>query len=79
MYGMETIGSAERETDKVIMRKRFDTISDGGYAKKLYDLFGRDRVEKELNEFLELEFFPRFGGGIGMTRMMRAYKMIKGE
>lgn len=77
MYGMETIGSAEREVDKEIMRKRFDTISDGGYAQKLYDLFGRERVEKELNEFLELEFFPRFGGGIGMTRIMRAYEMMK--
>ncbi len=76
MYGMETIGSAEREVDKEIMRKRFDTISDGGYAQKLYDLFGRDRVEKELNEFLELEFFPRFGGGIGMTRIMRAYEIL---
>jgi len=78
MYGMETIGSAEREVDKEIMRKRFDTISNGGYAQKLYDLFGRDRVEKELNEFLELEFFPRFGGGIGMTRMMRAYEILNG-
>ncbi len=76
MYGMETIGSAEREVDKEIMRKRFDTISNGGYAQKLYDLFGRERVEKELNEFLELEFFPRFGGGIGMTRIMRAYKIL---
>jgi aspartyl/asparaginyl-tRNA synthetase len=79
MYGMETIGSAERETDKTIMRERFETISNGGYAQKLYDLFGKERVQKELNEFLELDFFPRFGGGIGMTRMMRAYKISKEE
>lgn len=79
MYGMETIGSAEREVHKKIMRERFDTISEGGYAQKLYDLFGKERVVKELDEFLELDFFPRFGGGIGMTRMMRAYKMMKGE
>lgn len=79
MYGMETIGSAERETNKDIMRKRFETISEGGYARKLYDLFGKDRVEKELEEFLSLDFFPRFGGGIGMTRMMRAYEILKSK
>jgi aspartyl/asparaginyl-tRNA synthetase len=74
LHGAETIGSAERSSNVREMRKQFETISDGGYAKKLYDLFGRKRVEKELNEFLSLSFFPRFGGGIGMTRMIDAYK-----
>ncbi len=79
LCGMETIGSAERETDKEIMKQRFNTISEGKYAQKLYTLFGKDRVEKELNDFLSFDFFPRFGGGIGMTRMMRAYKMLAGK
>lgn len=70
--GMETIGSAERSTDKDDMRKRFETISDGGYANLLYEKFGKHRVQKELNDFLSLDFFPRFGGGIGMTRLARA-------
>ncbi len=70
--GMETIGSAERSTDKRAMRKQFYTISDGGYAKLLFKHFGKARVEKELEEFLSFKFFPRFGGGIGLTRMMRA-------
>ncbi len=74
MYGMETIGSAERETDVEIMKQRFETISNGGYAQKLHDLFGKERVQNELNEFLKFDFFPRFGGGIGMTRIMNAYK-----
>ena len=74
LYGNETIGSAERSSNKNEMREQFETISDGGYAQKLYDLFGKDRVQKELNEFLSLKFFPRFGGGIGITRMMDAYK-----
>ena len=77
MYGMETIGSAERETDVSIMRERFLTISDGAYAKKLYDLFGKERVMKELDEFLKFNFFERYGGGIGMTRIMHAYSQIK--
>jgi aspartyl/asparaginyl-tRNA synthetase len=68
--GMETIGSAERGTDATEMRDRFHAISGGGYAKKLFDLFGQDRVETELEAFLALPFFPRYGGGIGMTRLI---------
>lgn len=77
MHGMETIGSAERSTDREEMRERFLTISDGGYAKKLYDLFGEKRVKGELDAFLALDFFPRYGAGIGMTRLMRAMKESK--
>ena len=42
------------------------------YADLLFKLFGKDRVEKELDEFLSFDFFPRFGGGIGVTRMISA-------
>ena len=70
--GMETIGSAERSTDKEQMRNTFHTISNGEYAELLYKLFGKERVEKELEEFLEFDFFPRRGGGIGMQRLMTA-------
>lgn len=79
IYGNETIGSAERSTNKEEMREEFYTISNGEYAKLLFDLFGKDRVEKELDEFLSLPFFPRFGGGIGLTRMVSAYKKLKGK
>jgi aspartyl/asparaginyl-tRNA synthetase len=74
MYGNETIGSAERSTDVKEMSDGFYTISEGKYAQKLFDLFGKDRVEKELHEFLELDFFPRSGGGIGLTRLIDAVK-----
>ena len=70
--GQETIGSAERSSDPVEMRDMFHTISDGLYANLLYDKFGKNRVEKELNDFLDLDFFPRVGGGIGMTRLLSA-------
>ena len=70
--GQETIGSAERSTDKEQMRETFHTISDGGYADLLYKLFGKERVEKELEEFLKFDFFPRSGGGIGVQRLMQA-------
>ena len=72
LNGMETIGSAERSTDKEQMRETFYTISDGQYAQLIIDLFGKERVEKELEEFLNFDFFPRSGGGIGVTRIMQA-------
>ena len=70
--GMETIGSAERSTDVEQMRDTFHTITEGAYANLLFDLFGKERVEAELEEFLKFDFFPRVGGGIGMTRMIAA-------
>ena len=74
MHGMETIGSAERATDKYEMREQFHTISDGEYANLLFNHFGRKRVEDELEEYLKLDMFDRFGGGIGVTRMVSAMK-----
>jgi aspartyl/asparaginyl-tRNA synthetase len=75
LYGQETIGSAERSTNAEEMRNTFYTISEGGYAAKLFELFGKERVEKELEEFLAFKFFPRFGAGIGLTRLARAWNL----
>ena len=74
MGGMETIGSAERATDVQEMKEQFYTISDGEYAKLLFNLFGKDRVELELFKFLSHDFIPRYGGGIGVTRLISAMK-----
>lgn len=74
MHGHETIGSAERSSNVSEMRESFYTISEGKYAEKLFELFGKERVEAELNDFLSLEFIPRVGGGIGMTRMINAFE-----
>ena len=32
------------------MKEMFYTIEGGGYSDKLFELFGKDRVEKELEE-----------------------------
>lgn len=72
LHGAETIGSAERSCDAQEMRDIFYTISDGEYAGLLFKHFTRDRVMAELDEYLALNFFPRFGAGIGVTRMERA-------
>jgi aspartyl/asparaginyl-tRNA synthetase len=79
LYGQETIGSAERSSNVEEMRNNFYTIENGKYSEKLFELFGKERVEKELEEFLSHDFFPRFGGGIGMTRLARAYELQQQE
>lgn len=75
LHGMETIGSAERETDLELMRDRFFTIEDGAYANLLFTKFGKERVLAELEAFLALPMVPRFGGGIGLTRLARAMEL----
>jgi aspartyl/asparaginyl-tRNA synthetase len=72
LSGMETIGSAERSCDPNDMIERFKTISNGKYAQTLYDEFGKERVDKELDDFLKLKFITRSGGGIGITRLIRS-------
>ena len=74
MSGQETIGSAERSCNPDDMHYLFHNISDGQYAQKLFDLFGKERVKQELDEFLTLDFFPRWGGGIGVTRLINSMK-----
>ena len=75
IHGVETIGSAQRSSDAEEMRKQFYSISDGQYANILFSNFTKERVEKELDEFLSNRFMDRSGGGIGVTRMIRAMKL----
>jgi aspartyl/asparaginyl-tRNA synthetase len=75
VHGIETIGSAERETDPMIMKDRFHSISDGMYSDLLFAHFGKERVLAELDAFLDLPMVERFGGGIGMTRLIRGLKL----
>ena len=56
------------------MRLRFNTIMDGAYKEKLYELFGKERTDAELDDYLNFDFFERSGGGIGMTRLIRSMK-----
>ena len=57
------------------MREQFYKISEGGYANILFSNFTKERVQRELEEFLEFDFFKRCGGGIGVTRLIRALKL----
>jgi hypothetical protein len=75
LHGMETIGSAERETNVHIMREQFFAISQGRYSQLLFNKFGKERVIKELDEYLSYDMFARFGAGIGLTRLERAMEL----
>ena len=75
LHGMETIGSADRSNDVNDMRNLFYSISDGNYSNILFSNFTKERVEKELDEFLNFKFIDRSGGGIGLTRLIRAMKL----
>lgn len=77
VHGVETVGSAERSCNPDEMRQQFYTISNGEYAKILFSNFTRQRVQAELEEFLSFPFLQRSGGGIGVTRMIRAMKLSK--
>src|SRR5690625_7066612 len=76
-HGGDTIVSAERSCDAEEQRNSFYTIEEGKYAEKLFDLFGKERVVDELEDFLSHEFFPRSGGGLGIPRMIRAFELSK--
>lgn len=75
LFGMETIGSAERESDVNHMREQFFTIKEGQYCAALFKKFTKERVMAELDDYLALPMIKRFGGGIGLTRLERAMEL----
>lgn len=72
--GMETFGSAERSCNKEEMEKFFYSVENGEYAKTLFAKTDKKRVLKELDEYLSLDFFPRYGAGIGIYRLCSAMR-----
>ena len=75
LHSVETIGGAERSCNPEQMRHNFYTITNGEYANTLFARFGKERVEKELEEYLSYDFFPRVGFGLGIPRLVRALKL----
>jgi hypothetical protein len=75
IHGTETIGSAERSCDTNQMHVNFYKQDGGKYAERMFQLFGKERIQNELELFLSHTFMPRFGGGIGVQRLIEG--MIK--
>lgn len=77
LSGVETIGSAVRSCNPKEMRYMFDTISDGKYATRLNASFSKKRTDEEMDDYLGLNFIPRCGGGIGVTRLINSMRKEK--
>jgi len=77
LSGQETLGSAERSQNVVEMRKMLDNLESGEYKQLLYRQFGQERVDAEVETFLSLNMSARFGGGLGLTRLLHSLKTEK--
>lgn len=75
LYGMESAGSAERSCNVDEMKHYFTTVSNGDYARLLLEKLGKERVMKELDNYMALPMTPRFGAGIGIHRTVRAMQL----
>jgi len=72
--GMEVCGTGERSSDSREMKIMFDNIVGGDYARNLQFKFTKKRVSDELEKFVSHDFVPRFGGGIGIDRLISALR-----
>ena len=61
--------------DKEIIRENFKTIYNGRYANKLYEEFTKEKVDAELDKYLDFDLFVRSGGKISMSRIIHALKI----
>jgi len=75
LSGQETLGSAERSCNNEEMLQMFNDLEDGEYKQHLYNRFSQERVDREVAEYLEYDMFPRFGGGLGVTRLIRSMEL----
>jgi hypothetical protein len=72
LEGVQTIVSGERSSDVNEMRERFEKGNDGCYANTLYHHFGKEKVQKELDEYLSKDFFERYYGSISLSEVISA-------
>lgn len=70
--GLEMIGAAVRGVDAMAMRARFNAVSGGKVAQRLYAI-DQGKAEEELAETLRMVHenpVMRYGGGMGIWRVM---------
>lgn len=77
LFGVETFGTAVRSCDPDQQRRDFYSLSDGQYSQLLFRTFGKQRVIDELEAYLALPMIPRYGGGIGISRLCRALRLLE--
>lgn len=79
LFGVEVIGSAERETDAEIMLEYFFTSNDQRFAAKLVSEFGLIETMKSLFRFLNKVQSKHVRSGFGMGIMRFIEALIKLE
>lgn len=75
IHGQKTISSSESIIDKELIRENFKTIYNGKYANKLYEEFTKEKVDSELDKYLDFDLFVRSGGKISMSGIIHALKI----
>lgn len=75
IHGFESIGSAVRSCNVREMRTNICLQDEGNYLRTMYEYFGKERVDTEIEEYFDYDFIPRCGGGLGMSRIIRGMKI----
>ena len=75
LHGIETIAATEHSCCPDEMYSMFNTIGNGEYRRLLETTFGEERVQTEIDTFLDNDFTPRYSGSIGVTRLIRAMEL----
>lgn len=75
VHGFESAGTAVRSCNVSEMRDQIVLQDKGNYIRTMYQFFGNQRVEEEIEEYLDYKFIPRCGGGLGMSRIIRGMKI----
>lgn len=75
IHGFESAGTAVRSCNVDEMKKNIHLQDSGNYIQAMYNHFGKERVDDEINEYTDYKFVPRCGGGLGMSRIIRGMKI----
>ena len=73
--GIKVIHSAEMSVNKEDMREQFNKMNNKNYTNILFSNYGKERVEKEVEDYLKLDFFTRAGGYIDITKFINIMKL----
>lgn len=74
LYGKRAVVSSERCTDPKSLEERFYRYADRIYSLSLFNQYGKDKINQELENFLALPMEPYFGGTIHLNVLMRAMR-----
>ncbi len=75
LHGISVITSQEQETNGEKLREGFFSLNQGKYAQSLVARFGKERVNRDLEEYLSLPMLDRFASTIDLSKLANALEM----